>query len=88
MINRIAEFLKTRDESVLPEEIDEAERIGSARAVLELMREPTDDMKKCGCAHDDPLGGLVDWRGSDVTTREAVSGVYTAMIDAALKETT
>lgn len=71
MINRIAEFLKTRDESVLPDEIDDAERIGSARAILELMREPTEEMIT---ARFQSLGsgGKLEWE---------------AMINAALKET-
>ncbi len=58
----------------------------AARAAIEAMREPTEAMKLAGCKHDDPLGELVDWRGADTTTREAVGGVFTAMIDAALEE--
>ena len=71
MINRIAEFLKTRDESVLPDEIDDAERIGSARAILELMREPTHAMQL-----------VVSKNWGRRTWSE-----YNDVIDAALKET-
>lgn len=56
----------------------------SARAAIEAMREPTEIMLVAGCNHDDPLGGLVDWRGENVTTRETIGGVFTAMIDAVL----
>lgn len=39
-VNRIAEFLKERDESVLPEEIDDAERKASAEEILRLASRP------------------------------------------------
>ncbi|WEK50366.1 MAG: hypothetical protein P0Y66_22435 [Candidatus Kaistia colombiensis] len=45
--------------------------------------EPTEAMAIAGCEQDDPLGGLVDWRGGNTTTREVVSGVYRAMLAAA-----
>lgn len=43
----------------------------------------TEEMNVAGCKADDPLGGLVDWRGNETTTREAVDTVYRAMLSAA-----
>lgn len=45
--------------------------------------EPTEEMKVAGCKEDDILGELVDWRGDNVTTRDAVARVYRAMLAAA-----
>lgn len=37
MIERVAAFLKDRDESVAPHEVDDDERIGSAREIIRLI---------------------------------------------------
>lgn len=37
MIERVAAFLKDRDESVMPHEADDAERMESAREILKAM---------------------------------------------------
>ncbi len=75
MIDRIAEFLKMRDESVLPEETSDEERRESAKAIIELMREPTPEMilANSDAAGPDDQQTIDDWR---------------AMIDAALREET
>lgn len=75
-------------------EVDNPEEV--ADAVLSVIRpgdklpgglvvvpeEPTEPMCVAGCAEDDVLGRLVDWRGPNCTTRETVSRVYRAMLAA------
>lgn len=80
MINRIAEFLKMRDESVLPSEVDEDERRGSAIAILDLMREPTDAMLD---AYWRQTGESKEMRSR---THAYMRRYFSAMINAALKE--
>lgn len=48
--------------------------------------QPTEAMLIAGCKADDILGELVDWRGANCTTREAVGRVYRAMVAAAPEE--
>lgn len=72
MIERIAAFLKERDENVMPHEVDDDERRGSAKAILELMREPTEEMKEAG-----------HWYAG-----EDAAPCFNAMINAALREET
>lgn len=86
MIERIADFLKDRDENVLPGEADDAERLGSAAEILELMRQPTVAME---WAAKDTVVGYDDFACGDgriflspLTAGEA----YRAMINAALNE--
>lgn len=50
--------------------------LSSARAAIEAMREPTDEMEAAAYAHDDS--------GAQLSC--AYDEIYTAMIDAALKE--
>lgn len=63
-----------------------------ARAAVKATREYDRDhvseaMAVAGCKHDDPLGELVDWRDVDGVTREIVTGVFQAMLNAAISET-
>lgn len=81
------------DHPGLPEEVQGAhcgckENARAAiKATLEhLKANVSDGMAVAGCNHDDPLGRLVDWKGGETTTREAVSGVFAAMISQALTE--
>lgn len=78
MIERVAEFLKIRDENVMPHEVDDEERRASAVAILEHLLEPTDRMVASGSwARND--GGEVGSTGA--------KNAYVKMITAALEET-
>lgn len=73
-------------DAVLTDNLDHSKweiYVPDARAAIatiaEATKEPTEAMNVAGCLHDDPLGELVNWYGSDVTTRSTVAGVYKAM---------
>lgn len=83
MIERVADFLKLRDESVMPDEADDEERRGSAAAILELLREPTEWMKNAGARVP-----IQTFEGPEATVLTEEAGeIFTAMITAALEET-
>lgn len=92
MIERVAAFLKERDENVEPHEANAEERRASAHCIVKLMREPSPAIIE---AAEDIVVGYDDFAVGDGNIYLGIPGypqkvteVWEKLIDAALAEET
>ncbi|RAL98708.1 hypothetical protein [Agrobacterium sp. MS2] len=89
LVERIASFLKDRDENVLPEEATDEERKASAESILKLMRKPTPTLhaaaNKIAVYYDDFSCGDGNVTLGTPSYPEKFNDVWASLIEAELR---